>query len=120
MTICNHVLISFMGQRLKCLNSILGNKCDLPAGQRKVKAKEAQKQHTEVPFFETSAKNSTNVSDAFQLIAGAAMTRAATAKQDQYVPSTTHTVNLNSASTTPAVQVSDCACWASNFLHATG
>lgn len=110
MTICNHVLISFMGQRLKCLNSILGNKCDLPAGQRKVKAKEAQKQHTEVPFFETSAKNSTNVSDAFQLIAGAAMTRAATAKQDQYVPSTTHTVNLNSASTTPAVQVSDCAC----------
>jgi len=89
---------------------ILGNKCDLPAAQKKVKSKEAQKHHKDVPFFETSAKNSANVADSFQLIAGKAMERATTAKQDSYVPSAATTVNLNHATTTPPVQGADCAC----------
>jgi len=87
---------------------ILGNKCDLTASQRKVKKEVARKGHPDVPFFETSAKNSTNVSDAFQLIAGAAMKRAGEAKCDQYVP-TQHAVQLGATQTPPAVGA-DCAC----------
>ncbi|KAL0221375.1 hypothetical protein RCL1_001229 [Eukaryota sp. TZLM3-RCL] len=47
---------------------IAGNKCDLPAEQRKVQRSqvEAFAKQRKVPFFETSAKESINVTESFE------------------------------------------------------
>ena len=58
---------------------VLGNKCDKEQ-ERRVNKKQADAFCKEIPnccFFETSAKNSTNVSQAFQKIAKAAIKQSA-------------------------------------------
>jgi len=56
---------------------VLGNKCDLQE-QRSVPTKTAQSwchEHNNIPYFETSAKDSTNVDQAFHKVAKMAMSR---------------------------------------------
>jgi GTPase SAR1 family protein len=53
--------------------ALVGNKCDLPEGEREVKRSEAEDVCEAVPeilfYFETSAKENTNVENAFYQIA---------------------------------------------------
>jgi len=69
---------------------LIGNKCDLADTQRQVptsKAREYAKNKGEIPNFEASAKDATNVSSAFQQIAERALQRES-ANQPIYMPQT--------------------------------
>jgi Ras-related protein Rab-7A len=89
---------------------VLGNKIDVDPRQRKVPQSRAEawckKHNVAIPYFETSAKASTNVEAAFTEIARRALAQE---KQDDqvYLPQTL-TLNPPSAGRMPPGQ--DCAC----------
>jgi Ras-related protein Rab-7A len=70
--------------------AVLGNKADL-ANKRQVTTAKAQawcQSKGDVPHFETSAKESVNVDQAFQTIAQNALAQQATAQAQPIIPST--------------------------------
>ncbi len=70
--------------------AVLGNKADL-AGKRQVTSAKAAawcQSKGDVPHFETSAKESVNVDQAFQTIAQNALAQQATAQAQPIIPNT--------------------------------
>jgi Ras-related protein Rab-7A len=64
------------------LTKLIGNKVDMEDSKRTVTQKRARnwaKEHSDMPYFETSAKEGINVNDAFYMIAKNAL------KQEQSV-----------------------------------
>ena len=79
---------------------LIANKCDVPEGDRAVTTEQgrALAEEYDIKFFETSAKDDVNVSEAFRSIAVDVQTRLANMPDDR--PSRNNTVKLTSDTAT--------------------